>query len=528
MRLVFVALCLVSAVLSQCTTQEQALIDLYNGTNGPSWTQANNWLSADPYCTWTGVTCSGNNSNVRDINLNGFGLTGQLPDTIGCFPFLQFLTLANNNMSSTIPLTIGDLPNIKSINMNAAGLVGPIPDTICNLDFIQSILMGNNMLTGPIPSCVDQNTFLQEWSTPNNILTGAVPTEFDDLDFLQRLVVQCNPSLVCTPLSGTFQYMCGNDFPSCPDVPPECTECLMMENYAWCVDESGEGTCALADSIQPGDCASVVTELAGCAETCLECLDNGYFWCLRGPAGQPDECIPTNGQPGCPFVISDPAFCQPIPDVTCPICLVYDGYVWCLDEEGEGSCVLETESDTCAYVVDATPECQLDPVNTESDTCAYVVDATPECQLDPVNVCEDCIDLDGAWCYSLFGQSECIPSGALPPSGCNDIITDKGGCDPIPPTDCEECLAFEDTVWCVLPDSDDACYPDATPCREDGGVPYIDCIPPDCCPLCTGWDGYAWCVVEDIGTCLENPQPGDCDYIVETPDDCDSPNTCPN
>ena len=49
--------------ISYCSTQTpqsqiDALTDLYNSTNGPSWKNQTNWLEGDPCSNqWYGITC---------------------------------------------------------------------------------------------------------------------------------------------------------------------------------------------------------------------------------------------------------------------------------------------------------------------------------------------------------------------------------------------------------------------------------------------------------------------------------------
>ncbi|GIQ80936.1 hypothetical protein KIPB_001817 [Kipferlia bialata] len=284
MRPVLVVLLLVSLVFAQCTTERDALVDLYDATNGPEWTQANNWLSADPYCQWTGVTCDNSGMHVRNLNVSNFGLQGQIPDSIGCFPFMQYIVMANNTMSSTIPSSLQNLTNLKSLNLNNAGMVGTIPDALCNLEYVQFIWLTHNDLTGPIPSCVNENTFLKEWRTQYNMLDGSVPTEFDELDYFDRLLTQCNPDLVCTPLTGDFQYICGNDLPQCNGVippPEECVECVEEGDCRYClVDEDGNLVFP-PDPVDPED---------QCIEACPAFCDAHCEWECMGECDGPGEC----------------------------------------------------------------------------------------------------------------------------------------------------------------------------------------------------------------------------------------------
>ena len=41
-------------------TDREALVALYNATDGPNWTNNTNWLSEEPVWEWHGVTCDAN------------------------------------------------------------------------------------------------------------------------------------------------------------------------------------------------------------------------------------------------------------------------------------------------------------------------------------------------------------------------------------------------------------------------------------------------------------------------------------
>ena len=88
----------------------QALADLYTATDGAQWISQTNWLTfgsnAAP-CDWYGVTCS--NGHITE------------------------LVLARNQLSGTLPLTMGDLSGLTRLHLEANGLTGRIPPTICKL-----------------------------------------------------------------------------------------------------------------------------------------------------------------------------------------------------------------------------------------------------------------------------------------------------------------------------------------------------------------------------------------------------------
>ena len=75
-----------------------ALLQFYNDLDGPNWNFSNNWLTENDFCTWTGVTCFG--ENVISLKLVGKGLKGQLSSSIFTdLPMLESLILEGNSLS---------------------------------------------------------------------------------------------------------------------------------------------------------------------------------------------------------------------------------------------------------------------------------------------------------------------------------------------------------------------------------------------------------------------------------------------
>ena len=80
-------------VLFGTTNQDRAvLVTLYNATNGPNWSNSDNWLTDAPLEDWYGVSLDAS-GRVREVRLDGNGLTGQIPPELGDLTNLQSLDL---------------------------------------------------------------------------------------------------------------------------------------------------------------------------------------------------------------------------------------------------------------------------------------------------------------------------------------------------------------------------------------------------------------------------------------------------
>lgn len=137
-----------------------ALVDLYNSTNGPQWTNNTNWLVTKARY-WYGVSIDTNSNNgfnentVGAIYLNNNNLTGHLPLSIGNFRWLTVLSLENNFINDTIPNTVGRLKRMDTFLLFGNQLSGHFPDSLCRLrTYLNNISLYNNKLSGSIPDSV--------------------------------------------------------------------------------------------------------------------------------------------------------------------------------------------------------------------------------------------------------------------------------------------------------------------------------------------------------------------------------------
>jgi hypothetical protein len=78
-----------TSVMTVPQAQKDALIALYNATNGPAWANNTGWNTASDPSTWYGVTVDGN-GNVKQLDLHFNGLNGMINNS--CFTALNHLT----------------------------------------------------------------------------------------------------------------------------------------------------------------------------------------------------------------------------------------------------------------------------------------------------------------------------------------------------------------------------------------------------------------------------------------------------
>ena len=173
--------CNVSAV------QRQALIDLYNATDGTHWTNTINeneiWDITNPnsrVCDWYGVTVD-DSFNVTELLLNANNLRGQLPETINQLTELEKIDFSYNSISGLIPNNLGNLSELRSLNLKANNLVSSLPETIGGLREIEFFEVSENSLSGTIPVSIGEFVNVKEFRAANNKLSGSIPSSIGAL-----------------------------------------------------------------------------------------------------------------------------------------------------------------------------------------------------------------------------------------------------------------------------------------------------------------------------------------------------------
>ena len=86
-----------------------ALEALYDSTNGNNWIDNTDWKSDKPVQEWYGVSVDLDDGRIRALNLDGNGLSGNIPSGMSNLKNLDSLDLADNYLTGTIPESFIDL-----------------------------------------------------------------------------------------------------------------------------------------------------------------------------------------------------------------------------------------------------------------------------------------------------------------------------------------------------------------------------------------------------------------------------------
>ncbi|WP_084050298.1 leucine-rich repeat domain-containing protein [Aquimarina macrocephali] len=174
--------------------EKQALLDLYNATNGANWknTIVNNkpWDANTPVCDWYGVTVA--NGNVIRLKLENNELKGLIPKSLQNLTKLNYFNLNKNKLTGSIPGELGKLSSLTHIQLKYNQLNGNIPIELTNLQNLIVLHLSNNQLRGYIPKELSYLKNLKQLVLEHNMLNGSIPKELSNLSNLEHLSLNSN------------------------------------------------------------------------------------------------------------------------------------------------------------------------------------------------------------------------------------------------------------------------------------------------------------------------------------------------
>ena len=175
----------------------EALMALYQATNGAQWRSRTAWLSASPVGTWFGVNVD-KAGRVIGLGLANNQLSGPIPPALGQLTCLENLNLHSNQLSGPIPPALGQLTCLKYLFLDGNQLSGPIPPALGQLTCLENLFLDGNQLSGAIPPALGQLTCLEWLTLRGNQLSGTIPAKLGQLTCLKYLFLDGNR------LSGTI------------------------------------------------------------------------------------------------------------------------------------------------------------------------------------------------------------------------------------------------------------------------------------------------------------------------------------
>ena len=239
-------------------TDRDALVALYNATDGDDWRDNTNWLSDAPLGRWHGVTTN-SDGRVIKVVLPRNDLSGELPEDLGILRRLTHLVLWDNDLSGEIPEALGDLSELECLSLWSNELTGEIPEVLGDLTNLTQLDLLRNDLDGSIPAALGDLTNLRRLHLAENDFSGSIPSSLGNLTSLESLYLFRNdldsqiPSSLTNLTNLDWLYMSENGFTGCipaglRNVPNHDLGSLALD---YCAQQSTSGVVAKDDSIGP-------------------------------------------------------------------------------------------------------------------------------------------------------------------------------------------------------------------------------------------------------------------------------------
>ena len=203
------------------------LMEFYEAADGANWTDDTNWNTDAPLDQWYGVRTD-TAGNVEELRLSDNQLSGTIPSSLGSLTSLDALVLAGNRLSGSIPAALCRFAD--SINPQQGGVILPCAgsgderavlaefyeatggenwannanwNTHAPLDQwhgvntdatgrVWELRLSNNQLSGTIPSSLSGLPNLRWLFLQGNQLSGPIPSSLGGLTNLESLWLSGN------------------------------------------------------------------------------------------------------------------------------------------------------------------------------------------------------------------------------------------------------------------------------------------------------------------------------------------------
>ncbi|KAH7657433.1 Non-specific serine/threonine protein kinase protein, partial [Dioscorea alata] len=142
---------------------------------------------------WYFLTALTNCSRLRVLELHDNKLGGRLPNTLANLSaHMEWLTLAWNGISGTLPAEIGNLVNLTAIYIGNNLLTGAIPNSVGKLQRLGVLSLSTNQFSGEIPSSIGNLTQLSRIYLAGTDLSGDIPSNLGNCRSLELVNLAYN------------------------------------------------------------------------------------------------------------------------------------------------------------------------------------------------------------------------------------------------------------------------------------------------------------------------------------------------
>nr|POF10345.1 putative leucine-rich repeat receptor-like protein kinase [Quercus suber] len=172
-------------------------------------------------CSFSGpiLDTIGSLQQLLYLSLNSNNFSGQIPPSIGNLSSLLWLDLTENQLDGPIPISDGITPgldmllNARHFHLGQNNLSVTIPPRLFSSEMVLiHVLLDGNQLTGSIPSTLGLVQALEVLRIDGNALSGPVPSNFNNLTNLNHMFLSNNK------LTGPLPNLTGMIFLSYVDI----------------------------------------------------------------------------------------------------------------------------------------------------------------------------------------------------------------------------------------------------------------------------------------------------------------------
>ncbi|KAK4269561.1 hypothetical protein QN277_022702 [Acacia crassicarpa] len=125
------------------------------------------------------------NNNLIYMDISRNNISGSIPPSLGNCSNLIGLILSTNNITGLIPIELGNLVNLQGLNLAHNNLEGPLPQELSYCTKMFTFDVGFNFLNGSFPSSMKSWTGLAKLILRENHFSGVAPLFFLDTQLLE-------------------------------------------------------------------------------------------------------------------------------------------------------------------------------------------------------------------------------------------------------------------------------------------------------------------------------------------------------
>lgn len=191
--------------------QRYALVTFYYSTDGPNWRRQDGWLTNEAECEWffrTSEPCR--DGELLHLSLVFNDLGGLIPAEIGLFSSLERIMLRTEFgnqvvISGDIPSSLARCTSLELLHMQHQSLTGILDDNLVQMwPNLTSVDLSGNELSGTLPPSLGSMEILNRLSLAGNTFTGSIPKSYGSFQgtLLDLEVNQLTGSFPSGTLSG--------------------------------------------------------------------------------------------------------------------------------------------------------------------------------------------------------------------------------------------------------------------------------------------------------------------------------------